>query len=1626
MQKKTLMKKWGTGVLTGVLVLGSLTPVIQPYQPVSAAENTLKQLQASGQGSVSDVMFEDLNGNGKQDAGENTGIAGIKVELHNDQGTLVGTATTGADGRYSFTDLPDGTYYLHVDMSTLPTDEKLYTTEGINGSDGNSTYFTITNGNAVTGYHFGFYPNEAPKLGSVSDVMFEDLNGNTSQDTGEKGVAGIKVELRNTQGELIATTTTGADGRYTFSDVSDGQYYIHVDLTTIPKNEKLYTTEGINGADGNSSYFTVSNGNAITGFHFGFYPQQGAIQSYVYNDANGNGQKDGGEAGISGVHIALYNEAGTKVADATTDSAGAYHFDALDPGRYYAKADIPSNYKYQSSTYFGADGTTGYFSVASEQTIHNELNLGLHTVDNSAVSGKVTDASTGAGLADTRVELHDVQGNLVEAQQTDASGNYNFTNVSEGNYYTKVIIPSGYEYASSNGYGNDGNSNYIQLNGENTASGYSIALRKQVTNNSAISGKVTDAATGAGLPNTRVELHDVQGNTIDTQQTDASGNYNFTGLAAGDYYTKVVIPSDYDFASSNGYGSDGNSNYIQLDGQNTSSNYTIALRKQANTTISGVINTPSGQGVSENVSLYNVDGTLVKTVSTNSQGQFSFDGVAAGNYYVKASIPEGYTFESSEGFGSDGNSYYLQADGTSNISNLRLTLAQKTGQIRSTVFNDLNKNGTQEAGESGIAGATVTLYSNTGAVVETTTTDANGLYKFETITPGTYYVKVTAPTGYDVLANTAFGDDGVSGYININAEQTRTDMNASLVATADPTAVANAKWIYHTGFAPDTNLAEGGEISVSNTYKDGYNNNNVDVAFYNSSDKIVDPSSYTTTLSNPDLFSAVKANGTHIAFTHTEKTGSSLVTVKDASGKVVRTFTITITADPTAVADMKWTYNKDGSTPVINNNGTIDITNKYKDLNNYNNVNVQFYNQAGATLDTTGWTTTLSDPSLVTVKNTGSLLAFTHTEKTGSTLVTVKNASGEVVRTFTLNITADPTAVADMKWTYNKDGSTPVINDNGTINITNAYKDLNNYNNVNVQFYNQAGATLDTTGWTTTLSDPSLVSVTNSGSLLAFTHTEKTGSTLVTVKDASGAVVRTFTLNITQSNAVTDVKWNFNKDGVSRPVNNNGVLEIPNTYMNQYNKPHVDLQFYNSTGTLVQPAGYTVSFSDPSIATADLTDPNLIALVHNDKAGSTNVTIRDMDGNIVRSFTFKVTSTDVAATDLTLATSNITANVNDTGKIDATVAPSNATNKTLSYTPADPSIITVDANGNWTAKKAGTTTIAVKTTDGSNITKTINVTVADPNAVASMKWIYQNGWAPDTNIANGDNITVSNTYKDGYGNNQIDVAMYNSAGTQLDQSQFTYTLSNPSLLSVRKATWLTVFEHTDQTGSTLVTAKDAKGNTVRTFTINITGPTNVLATDLTLGASNITANVNDTGKIDATVAPSNATNKTLSYTPADPSIITVDANGNWTAKKAGTTTIAVKTTDGSNITKTINVTVNKSIADRVGSVDFELVLGRGTPSANNAYVYPHVADVPAGVTYRVVTTFSGYDGTIQVGTSDGTYHQEIRSYESTGAWGYSGTHVKLVANYQGVDYVVAEGDTGDFIKPAYSNHVFTD
>src|SRR5205085_2608386 len=76
------------------------------------------------------------------------------------------------------------------------------------------------------------------------------------------------------------------------------------------------------------------------------------------------------------------------------------------------------------------------------------------------------------------------------------------------------------------------------------------------------------------------------------------------------------------------------------------------------------------------------------------------------------------------------------------------------------VWNDTNANGVQDAGENGIAGVTVNLLDATGtAVLATTATDANGLYHFTNLTPGSYEVQFVTPAGYSVSPKDAGGND---------------------------------------------------------------------------------------------------------------------------------------------------------------------------------------------------------------------------------------------------------------------------------------------------------------------------------------------------------------------------------------------------------------------------------------------------------------------------------------------------------------------------------------------------------------------------------------------------------------------------------------------------------------------------------------------------------------------------------------------------------------------------------------------------------------------------------------------------------------------------------------------------
>jgi SdrD B-like protein len=70
--------------------------------------------------------------------------------------------------------------------------------------------------------------------GTIGDFVWNDANHNGIQDAGETGIGGVKLNLRDSQDNIIASTTTNASGFYQFGGLCPGKYTVEVDQSTVP------------------------------------------------------------------------------------------------------------------------------------------------------------------------------------------------------------------------------------------------------------------------------------------------------------------------------------------------------------------------------------------------------------------------------------------------------------------------------------------------------------------------------------------------------------------------------------------------------------------------------------------------------------------------------------------------------------------------------------------------------------------------------------------------------------------------------------------------------------------------------------------------------------------------------------------------------------------------------------------------------------------------------------------------------------------------------------------------------------------------------------------------------------------------------------------------------------------------------------------------------------------------------------------------------------------------------------------------------------------------------------------------------------------------------------------------
>jgi hypothetical protein len=198
---------------------------------LDGADFTLTGCVAPPLGKIGDTVYCDANSNGVQDSGE-AGIPGVKVTLVCKDAagapTATATATTDANGKYLFADIPAGTCEVTVDTTTVPSDcsKPLCATKVTKQLAAGETYLDAD---------FCFTP--PPRLGRIGDTVYCDANGNRMQDADESGIPGVKVTLtcKDSTGAVIATveTMTDASGKYLFIDIPAGTCEVTVDPLSV-------------------------------------------------------------------------------------------------------------------------------------------------------------------------------------------------------------------------------------------------------------------------------------------------------------------------------------------------------------------------------------------------------------------------------------------------------------------------------------------------------------------------------------------------------------------------------------------------------------------------------------------------------------------------------------------------------------------------------------------------------------------------------------------------------------------------------------------------------------------------------------------------------------------------------------------------------------------------------------------------------------------------------------------------------------------------------------------------------------------------------------------------------------------------------------------------------------------------------------------------------------------------------------------------------------------------------------------------------------------------------------------------------------------------------------------------
>ena len=667
------------------------------------------------------------------------------IAFYSTDGRYASFATLDDDGKYrSRTGFPAGSYYAstYTTRNDIPFGGN-YIDETYDDLDCQRLKCNLTALATALTVSGSDIPNIGFALRQGGRIAGTVTDADTNSELG-----GVGIEIYNTAGQQVAVGNTDALGNYEIGGLPAGSY------TVRTRNSQGYVDELYD--DGNCASFcdpvngdsvSVTEGSTSAGIDFGLVKSVGI---------SGTVSVDSAVAG--NITVEVYGAIGNYITETLSATDGSYEVSGLAPGDLFIRTR--NSFDYADALYDGNPCVGDACQVRRGDAItlmsgSTETGVDLDLETGAVISGEVHDRTTPATkLSGVRVQLLDDRGAVAFEQTTGASGVFSFEGLAAGNYHLVTRQTPGYVDQTFGGNPcpsacNGLNGTVVNVSVGGTSSGNTLDLSAGAE----ISGNVT--LGGSPAVGAQVQVYNDSGVPVEQLPTNASGNYQVDTLPDGDFFLRVVgvpgyISELYDDIQCSGFCDVLNGDAVNISGGGSVGSRDFVLA--AGGAITGNVAQAGGGSLTGiEVVAFDSAGFVAGSALTDGAGNYLIDGLLGGSYSVRTANVAGFV---DEVYGGDScsPSACLLASG----SNVTVSAATTGGIDFSLAAGSSIAGSATDTFGNPLPDGTAVLLDNNGIEV-TTTLISDGLWEFNGLADGTYYVLIENNLG---LVDELF--DGIS------------------------------------------------------------------------------------------------------------------------------------------------------------------------------------------------------------------------------------------------------------------------------------------------------------------------------------------------------------------------------------------------------------------------------------------------------------------------------------------------------------------------------------------------------------------------------------------------------------------------------------------------------------------------------------------------------------------------------------------------------------------------------------------------------------------------------------------------------------------------------------------------